>query len=297
MSVHRHVARVVSVPPLKPGFVGPGHLAAMVVSPENFAQNDPFIMLADDHLDIGDGNVGGAHPHAGFETVTLILDGAIYDRDEGGTIGKGEVQWMTAGRGIIHGENVATKGKVRLLQLWLTLPKKDRWTTPAFQDVHASAVPVRREPGAEIRIYSGTSGSLQSATRNHVPVTLVEMVLKPGAVVEQEIPTSYNGFAFVVGGSVHIGEDAALVKTNQVGWLDRPTGDGWSLVRFAAGEEGARVVLYAGQPQGDAIVSHGPFIGDSRDDIVRLYTEFRAGQFERMSNLARARRETREVLA
>jgi quercetin 2,3-dioxygenase len=295
MPVHRHVARVVAVPPLKPGFVGPGHLAALVVSPENFAQNDPFIMLADDHLDIGDGNVGGAHPHAGFETVTLILDGAIYDRDEGGTIDHGEVQWMTAGRGIIHGENVATKGKVRLLQLWLTLPREDRWTTPAFQDIHASAVPVRREPGAEIRVYSGTSGSLRSATRNHVPVTLVEMVLKPGAVVEQEIPTSYNGFAFVVGGSVRIGEDGVPVKTNQVGWLDRPSGDGLSVARVAAEDEGARVVLYAGQPQGDPIVSHGPFIGDSRDDIVRLYTEYRAGQFERMSNLARARRETREV--
>jgi len=70
----------------------------------------------------------------GFETVTLLLDGAIYDRDEGGVIEAGEVQWMTAGRGIIHGENVATKGKVRLLQLWLTLPKEQRWTTPGFSD-------------------------------------------------------------------------------------------------------------------------------------------------------------------
>jgi quercetin 2,3-dioxygenase len=295
MLVHRHVARVVTVPPLRPGFVGPGHLAALVVSPEDFAQNDPFIMLADDHLDIGDRNVGGAHPHAGFETVTLILDGSIYDRDEGGTIDKGEVQWMTAGRGIVHGENVATKGTVRLLQLWLTLPSKARWTTPAFQDIHASAVPVRREPGVEVRLYSGRSGTLRSATRNHVPVTLVEMVLEPGAAVDQEIPTSYNGFAFVVGGSVRVGDDAVLLNTNQVGWLDRPDGEGSSVVRFVAGDEGARVVLYAGQPQGDPIVSHGPFIGDSRDDIVRLYTEYRAGQFERMSSLARARREARDV--
>ena len=86
-----------------------------------------------------------------------------------------------------------------------------------------------------------------------------------------------------------------LLKTNQVGWLDRPSGDGSSVVHLAAGDEGARIVLYAGQPQGDPIVSHGPFIGDSRDDIVRLYTEYRAGEFERMSNLARARRETRGV--
>jgi quercetin 2,3-dioxygenase len=106
----RRIARVVTVPPLAPGFVGPGHLASQVVSPEDFLLNDPFIVLMDDHFNIGDRTVGEPHPHAGFETVTLLLDGAIYDRDEGGVIEAGEVQWMTAGRGIIHGENVATKG-------------------------------------------------------------------------------------------------------------------------------------------------------------------------------------------
>src|SRR5258705_225459 len=121
MSQQRSISRVVNVPPAAPGFVGPGHLAAPVVSPENFEMNDPFILLMDDHLDIGDRPVGGPHPHAGFETVTLILDGAIFDRDEGGTLNAGEVQWMTAGNGIIHSEDVRTKGKVRLLQLWLTL--------------------------------------------------------------------------------------------------------------------------------------------------------------------------------
>src|SRR6266536_5728905 len=120
--LQRRIARTVTTPPLAPGFIGPGHLATQVVTPGDFALNDPFIMLADDHLDIGDRPVGGPHPHAGFETVTLLLEGAIYDRDEGGLIRAGEVQWMTAGRGIIHSENVAAKGRVRLLQLWLTLP-------------------------------------------------------------------------------------------------------------------------------------------------------------------------------
>jgi quercetin 2,3-dioxygenase len=290
MPQQRRIARIVTVPPLAPGFVGPGHLAAQVVSPEEFALNDPFIMLADDHLDIGDRPVGGPHPHAGFETVTLILDGAIYDRDEGGVIKAGEVQWMTAGRGIIHGENVATRGEVRLLQLWLTLPKRERWTTPAFRDVNTDAIPVRREKGVEVRVYSGTSGALRSSTRNHVPVTMVEITMAPHAEIDQEIPSSYNGFAYVIRGSVRIGQDAALLSAGQVGWLDRPQGDAVSTLRFAAGEEGARLVLYSGQPQGDAIVSHGPFIGDSQDDIRRLYAEYRSGRFQRMSELARAKR-------
>src|SRR5712691_1696134 len=155
MSQQRGISRVVNVPPVAPGFVGPGHLAAPVVSLENFEMNDPFILLMDDHLDIGDRAVGGPHPHAGFETVTRLLQGSIYDRDEGGLIEAGEVQWMTAGRGIIHGENVGAKGKVRLLQLWLTLPKRHRWTTPGFQNIQADAIPIRREEGVEIRVYSG----------------------------------------------------------------------------------------------------------------------------------------------
>lgn len=283
MSQQRGIRRVVNVPPAAPGFVGRGHLAAPVVSPENFEMNDPFILLMDDHLDIGDRPVGGPHPHAGFETVTLILEGAIFDRDEGGTLNAGEVQWMTAGSGIIHSEDVRTKGKVRLLQLWLTLPKNKRWIAPGFQAINVNAVPVRHELGAEIQVYSGSSGELQSGTRNHVPVTMVEINLEPHASAEQDVPTSYNGFAFVIDGSVQIGD--TVLNTGQVGWLDRPTDNGTSLLRVVAGKSGARLILYAGQPQGDPIVSYGPFIGDSKQDIARLFAEYQAGRFPRLSEL------------
>jgi hypothetical protein len=111
MLYQRRVSSVHNVPELAPGFVGPGHLAAPVISPEDFALTDPFIALMDDHLDIGNRPLGGAHPHAGFETETLLLQGAVYDRDEGGLIEAGEVQWMTAGRGIIQGENVGGERK------------------------------------------------------------------------------------------------------------------------------------------------------------------------------------------
>jgi quercetin 2,3-dioxygenase len=283
MSQQRGISRAFDVPPLTPGFVGPGHLAASVVSAENFEMTDPFILLMDDHLDIGNRSVGGPHPHAGFETVTLILDGAIYDRDEGGALNAGEVQWMTAGSGVIHNEDVRTKGKMRLLQLWLTLPKKERWTEPGFQVIHSDSIPVRHESGAEIRVYSGSSGSLHSGTRNYVPVTMVEINLESGASAEQEVPASYNGFAFVIGGSVWIGE--TKLNTGQVGWLDRPTGNDASVIRVVAGESGARLILYAGQPQGDPIVSYGPFIGDTKQDIARLFAEYQAGQFPRLSEL------------
>jgi redox-sensitive bicupin YhaK (pirin superfamily) len=112
---------------------------------------------------------------------------------------------------------------------------------------------------------------------------MVEINLEPRASAEQEIPASYNGFAFVIDGSVQIGE--TVLNTGQVGWLDRPSDKGASVLRVLAGESGARLILYAGQPQRDPIVSYGPFIGDSKQDIARLFAEYQAGGFPRLSEL------------
>src|SRR5258707_15843799 len=115
MITQRRIARIQGVPALAPGFAGPGHTAAPVISMEEFVRTDPFIALMDDHLDMGERQAGGAHPHAGFETVTLLLDGTIHDPDEGGLIRAGEVQWMTAGRGIRLRQEVRAPGKVAVL--------------------------------------------------------------------------------------------------------------------------------------------------------------------------------------
>jgi quercetin 2,3-dioxygenase len=282
----RRIARTITPPPPAQGFIGEGHLAVMVVSPDEFATNDPFILLADDRLELRDGQpAGGPHPHAGFETVTFMLEGSIHDRDEG-VLEAGDVQWMTAGRGIIHGESVTPRGKTRLLQLWLTLPKSQRDAAPGFRNIRRDSVPVRREAGAEVRLYSGSSGSHHAPARNHVPVTLADIRLEPGATLDQDLPSSYNGFLYVLEGLVHVGEDEALLELGQVGWLDRPEDNGPSTLRISAGARGARLVLYAGQPQNDRIIVHGPFVGDSRQNIARLYQEYRDGRFPRLSELA-----------
>ena len=260
-------------------------MAVMVVSPDEFVSNDPFILLADDRLELRDGQpAGGPHPHAGFETVTFMLEGSIHDRDEG-VLEAGDVQWMTAGRGIIHGESVVPRGRTRLLQLWLTLPKSQRGAAPGFRNIRRDSVPVRREVGAEVRIYSGSSGSHLAPTWNHVPVTLADIRLEPGATLDQNLPSSYNGFLYVLEGSVHAGEGETPLEMGQVGWLDRPEGEGSSTLRISSGARGARLVHYAGQPQNDRIVVHGPFVGDSREDIARLYQEYRDGRFPRLSEL------------
>ena len=177
----------------------------------------------------------------------------------------------------------------RLLQLWLTLPRRRRWTSPRFQDIHRDAVPVRHENGVEVRIYSGASGNLRSATRNYVPGIITESVIGAHATIDQDIPLSFNGFIYVIRGSIEVADSAMLVKTGQVGWLDRPAGKGTSVLSMTAGEEGARVVLYAGYPQGDPIVSHGAV----HRRYQRRYSQApirstATGNSQRMSNLTRA---------
>lgn len=285
MTLERRIARTVVTADPAPGFLGAGHLAAAVVAPGDFERTDPFILLMDDWLDVGAGTVGGAHPHAGFETVTFLAEGSLYDAHEGGVLHEGDVQWMTAGRGIIHGEHVEARGKVRILQLWLTLPKAERWTAPGFQDIRLETIPVLREPGIEVRVHSGRAGGLQAATRNHVPVTLTDIRLTSGASFEQELPASYNGFVYLLDGSAQVGSAGAVLTRGQVGWLDRPAGDDASVLRIKAGSSDVRLVLYAAQPQGDPIVASGPFVADSKADIARLLNEYRAGQFERLSML------------
>ncbi|MEP7347481.1 MAG: pirin family protein, partial [Gemmatimonadaceae bacterium] len=266
------IARVVTLPPPSPGFIGEGHTAVTVVNPDEFELNDPFIALMDDRIDLPPGReAGGAHPHGGFETVTFVVEGALRDRDEG-TLNSGDVLWMTAGSGVIHNEQVVPLEKSRILQLWLTLPQSERWAAPRFEHIARDSAPVRRELGVEARVYSGSSGSARATTHNYVPVTLVDVRLGGRAEFEQELPASYNGFFYVLEGSVVAGTEQTSLTAGQVGWLrNGDTGAANATpLRITAGERGARLVLYAGERQHVPIVMHGPFVGESRADLMRL---------------------------
>jgi quercetin 2,3-dioxygenase len=284
----RGIARVVTTAAPSPGFIGEGHTAVSVVDPNDFVRNDPFILLMDDRIDLEVGReLGGAHPHGGFETVTFVVEGELRDRDEG-TLRTGDILWMTAGSGVIHNENVVPLGKSRILQLWLTLPQQERWSAPRFEHITRDSAPVRREPGVEARVYSGGSGSVRGTAHNYVPVTLIDLHLQPGARFEQELPNSYNGFLYVLDGAVSVGADRTRLTEGQVGWLAGAlvnTSNG-GVVRITAGEDGARLMLYAGERQGVPIVMHGPFVGESRDDIRRLSRLYTEGKMPRISELA-----------
>ena len=281
-AANRRIVRTVTT--AAPAEVFPGIAHTALISPEERELSDPFLLMSDDRIDGGHGaRVGGAHPHAGMESATLLLQGSIKDGDAT-HLQAGDLQWMTAGSGIVHDEAVIARGSVRLLQLWITLPHGRRWTAPGFQDVHLDSLPIRREPGVVVRLYSGHSGALVSPTRNQVPVTLADFLLEAGSSVDQELPASYNGLLYLLDGSVRVGADE--LRAGQVGWLDRPRREGPSNLHLIAGESGARLILYAGEPQSTPVVMQGPFVGEAPADISRLDEEYQQGRFPHMSELA-----------
>lgn len=273
----------VQTPPVQQGFLGSGHIARPVIQ-KSFPESDPFIVLMDDVLDKQDEDLaGGPHPHAGFETVSLLLEGEIGDSSH--RMNEGDFQIMTAGRGIIHTETIEEKSRMRLLQMWLTLPRKDRWITPGVQNLPREHVPTFSQDGLRIKVYSGSFAGLRSPVRNHVPVIVADIQMQPGRETVQELPAAFNTFIYVLEGGVMIGEDQDILLQDQVGWLNRPSEDGASELKLTAGNSGVRFVLYSGQPQGETIVSHGPFIGDTEDDIQRLYKEYRDGKMQHISTV------------
>jgi redox-sensitive bicupin YhaK (pirin superfamily) len=233
--------------------------------------------------------LGGAHPHAGLETVTLVLEGTIHDRDAG-DLAVGDAIWLSAGRGIIHDEDVEVDGRVRILQLWIALPTRDRALEPQFEIIRREAVPVVRPADAEAVLYSGTSGSASSPTRNRVPITMIDLSLDPNATFEQDLRPAYNGFFYVLDGSVQVGGD--LIAASQVGWL-APSSSRELVI--SAQDSGARLVLYAGQPLGEPLTQQGPFVAGAPSEIIDFNRRFRADEFTSMSELAK--RLTGEVRA
>jgi redox-sensitive bicupin YhaK (pirin superfamily) len=258
--------RVIDTPPAEPGFIGEGHTAVQVLDSTALRQSDPFVLLMDDRLDIAKRRaIGGAHPHAGLETVTLVLEGTVWDRDEG-ALSEGDVLWMTAGRGIIHNEHVEAEGRSRILQLWIRLSKAERRAEPDFSLV--------RNPGGPVRRY---------AAGKHVPVTITDVTLKPNATHEEPLPRTYNGFVYVLEGSL------AGVKKGQVGWFDGPA-------TLTAEAQGARFVLYAGEPQREPLIHYGPFVADDERVLTQMFHDYRAGLFTRMSELSGGRHVRRDAV-
>ncbi|MCL6573924.1 MAG: pirin family protein [Bacillus sp. (in: Bacteria)] len=259
--------------------ISPIHIAGPILEPGNWEEYDPFLLLMEDKFEKGAFDV---HPHRGIETITFIIDGTINHYDSatggGGILKKGDLQLMTAGRGVVHNESPADGESVHLLQLWVNLPRKDKMTEPRYQNMHAKDMPVRQEEGALIRVYSGSSGDVVSDTLNYVPVIFVEIIVESGATISQDLPGSYNGFIYVLDGSGTFGENKVEAKKGQALWLGAADESNMSSITVTANEK-LRLVLFAGEPLGEPVVARGPFVMNTEEEITQAYRDYRNGMF------------------
>lgn len=251
------------------------------------ARLDPFLLLDEFWSDDPNDYLAGFpnHPHRGFETVTYMLDGHMLHEDHLGNRGDltpGSVQWMSAGRGIVHSEMPQqTQGRMRGFQLWLNLPAREKMKHPEYRDIAPDEIPaVALAGGGRAKVIAGvlqadgkaTPGPIQGLTTDPL---YVDLDLPAGAAFAHPLRADHNAFVYVTEGSVTVAGRA--VPTHAAGVL-APGGD---RVELAAGTDGARVLLLAGRPLREPIVQHGPFVMNTRDEIIQAIRDYQSGALTR----------------
>jgi len=257
------------------------------------ARLDPFLMLDHFSTDNPDDYIAGfpAHPHRGFETVTYMLDGHLRHQDHLGNTGElrsGGVQWMTAGRGIVHSEMPQQEqGRMRGFQLWINLPAREKMKPAGYRDIQPDEIPVvELAGGARVKVIAGTldadgvstPGPIRGLTTDPL---YFDVTLPPGARFTHAIPAGYHAFVYVFEGSVSVGEGNAAqpLGTHKAGILS----DGDS-VEIAGGAEGGRVILLAGRPLREPVVQYGPFVMNTMQEIDRAIRDYQSGELTRAAN-------------
>src|SRR5581483_10156725 len=244
----------------------------------NGARLDPFLMLDEFSSDDAADYIAGFpdHPHRGLETVTYTLDGHMLHQDHLGNRGdlkSGGVQWMTAGRGIIHSEMPQQdRGRMRGFQLWVSLPARDKMKPAGYRDLQPSDIPEAKlgERG-KVRVIAGrfgdTAGPIQGVPTE---VTYLDVHLAPGEAFAQAIPDGHNAFLYPYEGELQVGGQP--LERHSAGLLSN-TGE----VQATAGAQGARFLLLAGKPIGEPVVQYGPFVMNTREEIEQAIRDYQAG--------------------
>jgi len=257
---------------------------------QNAAQFSPFLLLdyAGPMNFPGDGVKRGVgeHPHRGFETVTLVYQGGVAHRDSagnGGVIGPGEVQWMTAGSGLMHEEFHSPQfgsqgGDLQMVQLWVNLPRDLKMTAPKYQSITRDDIPELElaNNAGKLRLIAGQYADAVGPAQTHTPVSVYDLRLNAGGEVSLDIPVGWTSVVLVLNGAVTVNGDS-LVTEAQLALLSREN----SGVTLAA-QEKSTVLVLAGEPIHDPIVGHGPFVMNSKQEIMQAFDDLRTGRFGRL---------------
>ena len=269
--------------PGMPASDGDGVKMTRIIGTPQLNMLDPFLLLdafgSDRPLDY----IGGFpdHPHRGFETVTYMLAGRMRHKDSIGNEGVIEahgVQWMTAGKGIVHSEMPEQdSGLLAGFQLWVNLPSKDKMCEPKYQEFVAQDVTLeQRDNGTQLRIVAGVTdeGSVGPVLRHDIEPTFMDITLAPGSEFKQQIKAGDTAFIYVIEGHVLVGHQESLLPAKRLGVLD--DGDHVSLT---AAPNGARLLLVAATPISESVARGGPFVMNTRDEILQAYDDFRNNRF------------------
>jgi len=243
----------------------------MVIGAEGWEATSPFLFLSEDWFSPPGGFE--EHPHRGMQTVTIVLEGALEHRDHTGAHGilkAGDVQWMTAGRGVLHSE--MPHGPVHTLQLWLNLPARLKMIPARYQDQRLADTPVRKLSDGEVRVYAGRSGNVEHAHGSDYPMWLIDIALRSPATFSQETPSTYRGFVYVLEGKARLG--GTEVKAGEVAWFEPGGGDELSIV----GQGEFRGLLFAGEPIHEPAVAYGPFVMNTKQEIQQAFIDYQAGR-------------------
>jgi redox-sensitive bicupin YhaK (pirin superfamily) len=242
---------------------------------------DPFLMLDAFGSDKANDYIAGFpdHPHRGFETITYMIAGRMRHRDSAGNEGllqNGGVQWMTAGRGVIHSElPEQEEGRMEGFQLWLNLPAKDKMCAPWYRDFQADDLPAFETPeGVQVTVIAGQSHGVSGGVqRDATEVLYVVLHWQRDAVFEQALSAQHNAFVVAYEGQVQLGDTELPLKHMAV-LANTPAADGVRL----HGRAGARAIVVAGQPLGEPIVQYGPFVMNSQAEIITAINDYRSGR-------------------
>jgi hypothetical protein len=256
----------------------PKHSARLVVSPDDFAATSPFLLMAEDWFAPPAGFPD--HPHRGMQTVTFVLEGGLEHRDHTGArgrLGEGDVQWMTAGRGVIHSEMPGPLG-VHSLQLWLNLPAAQKMAQASYRDQRRDDTPVRKTDGYEVRVYAGKLDGIQHPHSSLWPLELFDVSARPGQEVPMEVLPGYRAFMYVLTGSGRILPEDVAVKEEDVVWF-KPVPEGGDPGRFSIHTDTElRALAFAAPVIEEPVVAHGPFVMNTIEEIRAAYEDYRHGR-------------------
>ena len=273
---------------------GAGFLVRRPFPKSSFSEFDPFLLLDElGPVNLKPGQAKGApdHPHRGFETVSYVLEGRLEHKDSQGHAGllnSGDVQWMTAGAGVVHSEMPEAEftrrgGRLHGIQLWVNLPQQDKMIPPRYQEIPSAQIPVAQTEDASVtvRVIAGEALGAKAVIETRTPIIYLHLTLQPGATLVQPVPKEYNAFAYVLEGAGLFGAELERGDDGQMVIFAQDGGE-VTIANSADAEKPLDLLLIAGVPLNEPVVRYGPFVMNTEAEILQAIEDYRNGRMGRI---------------